>query len=64
MKWWVPTILMYGLICMIGLFLPASPGYDAWSWKLLVVQLYAVPISLLVLAFNYWTYKKTMSDVR
>lgn len=58
MKWWVPAILMYVLICMIGLFLPASEGYDVWSWKLLVVQIYAIPISLFVLAFNYWSYRK------
>ncbi|WP_139993036.1 DUF4017 family protein [Kurthia sp. Dielmo] len=58
MKGWLASILMYALICVIGLALLIIQGYSIWSWKFFVLQLYAIPMSLLVLGFNYWQYKK------
>lgn len=62
MKWWIASILMYALICVIGLALLIIQGFSIWSWKFIVVQIYAIPISLLVLGFNYWQYKKVLNE--
>lgn len=33
MKGWLASILMYALICVIGLALLIIQGYSIWSWK-------------------------------
>jgi len=38
------AFIVYLIACGIIILLPASPGYDVWSWKLLVGQVYAIPI--------------------
>lgn len=58
MKWWMPAIMMYGLICLMGIMLPASQGYDTMSWKLFVVQIYAIPIALIVLTITFFRHRK------
>lgn len=37
------ALVVYVMVCGITILLPASPGYDVWSWKLLVGQVYAIP---------------------
>ncbi len=40
------------------LMLPASEGYDTMSWKLLVGQIYALPILFIAILFSLILNKK------
>ncbi|MED4163753.1 DUF4017 family protein, partial [Halalkalibacterium halodurans] len=44
MKKVVPPLLAYLIVCIVAIILPASEGYNTVAWKLLVGQIYAVPI--------------------
>lgn len=39
------AVSLYITICLIVLALPVSAGYDHVVWKLLVAQIYAVPVA-------------------
>lgn len=53
------AFIVYLIACGIIILLPASPGYDVWSWKLLVGQVYAIPVFIATLLILYfWGSKK------
>lgn len=53
------ALVVYVIICGITILLPASSGYDVWSWKLFVGQVYAIPAFIATLLILYfWGNKK------
>lgn len=58
MKWWMPAVVVYIVICLIGVMAPASQGYDVFSWKLFVTQLYAIPIALIIFSIAFMKHRK------
>ncbi len=57
MKILIP-VLIYIVVCLVMLMLPASEGYDTMSWKLLVGQIYALPILFIAILFSIILNKK------
>ncbi|WP_010304607.1 DUF4017 family protein [Kurthia senegalensis] len=51
-------VLIYVVVCLVMLMLPASEGYDTMSWKLLVGQIYALPILFIAILFSLILNKK------
>lgn len=59
MKKIVLPLLVYLIVCIIVVFIPASEGYNSsWTWKLLIGQILAIPISLIVLMVTIYVSKK------
>lgn len=56
-------LLAYLLVCLLAIVAPASDGYDTISWKLLVGQLYAIPVLIVVLFITYFVKKKRLNKV-
>ncbi|WP_066070942.1 DUF4017 family protein [Neobacillus soli] len=50
MNKWTISMAVYVIVCVIAVFSKASEGYDVWSWKLLVGQVFAIPLTLIVFA--------------
>jgi predicted transporter len=44
-----PAWICYVAVCVIAILLPASEGYNVIQWKLLVGQLYAIPVFIVAL---------------
>lgn len=57
MKILIP-VLIYVVVCLVMLMLPASEGYDTMTWKLLVGQIYALPILFIAILFSLILNKK------
>ncbi|QOY38724.2 DUF4017 family protein [Anaerobacillus isosaccharinicus] len=36
--------MVYLIVNLIAVSIPASEGYDSFGWKLLVGQIYAIPV--------------------
>lgn len=47
MKTILPPLILYLIVCVIALLIPASEGYNTFGWKLYVAQIYALPIFLI-----------------
>ena len=46
-------LLVYLIVCIISVFLPASDGYNTIGWKLLIGQVYAIPtLIVFILIFS------------
>ncbi|MGE8080870.1 DUF4017 family protein [Peribacillus loiseleuriae] len=58
MKYIVPPLLAYLLVCIIAVLSPASEGYNAVDWKLFVGQLYAIPVLIVVALITLYLNKK------
>ena len=58
MKTFIPAIIAYAIACIIIVLLPASEGYDSIAWKLLVGQIFAVPIFFAVALISIRIKKK------
>lgn len=58
MKKVIYPLAVYIIVCMIAVLLPASEGYNTFSWKLFVGQLYAIPALLIVVITQLFIYKK------
>lgn len=48
MKTIIP-LLAYSIVCIISVMLPASDGYNAIDWKLLIGQIYAIPVLIIAI---------------
>lgn len=48
MNKWTISIAIYVIVCLLTVLGSASEGYDVWSWKLFVGQVFAIPITLIV----------------
>lgn len=56
------SILIYIVVCLISITLPASEGYDTVLWKFLIGQIYAIP-ALIIANIIYSLYlKKNKKD--
>ena len=53
MKKIIEPVLIYLLVCLITLLLPASEGYDTIGWKLLVGQIYAIPAFIVAIVILF-----------
>lgn len=51
-------LLIYTMVCLITLILPASDGYNTIGWKLLVGQIYALPVLFVAIVFSFILNKK------
>ncbi|MGG0658216.1 DUF4017 family protein [Rummeliibacillus pycnus] len=58
MKTIMPPILAYLIVCIITILAPASDGYYTVSWKLLVGQIYAIPILIVVAFVTFYINRK------
>ncbi|WP_397538052.1 DUF4017 family protein [Rummeliibacillus pycnus] len=58
MKTTLPPLLAYLIVCIIAILAPASDGYDTVSWKLLVGQIYAIPVLIVVAFITFYMNKK------
>lgn len=58
MKWWLPAVVVYVVLCIIGARSFASEEYDVLSWKLYLTQFVAIPAALLVLAAMFFWHKR------
>lgn len=57
MKYIVPPIIAYVVVCIIAILLPGSQCYDT-SYKLAIGQIYAVPTLIVVALVSYYLNKK------
>ncbi|MEK5185377.1 DUF4017 family protein [Solibacillus sp. FSL W7-1324] len=51
-------LLVYLLVCLIAVILPASEGYNTIGWKLLVGQIYAIPALIIAILFSIFLDKR------
>ena len=42
-------LIVYIFVVLICLLLPSSEGYNTFLWKLLIAQIYAIPIFIVAL---------------
>ncbi|HLR65407.1 MAG TPA: DUF4017 family protein [Pseudogracilibacillus sp.] len=57
-KYIIFPILIYLIVCIIAIILPAADGYNVVTWKLLVGQVYAIPILMISSFIAYFIYKR------
>ncbi|MER2030106.1 MAG: DUF4017 family protein [Solibacillus sp.] len=57
MKTFIP-LLAYSIVCIIAVMLPASDGYNAIGWKLLIGQIYAIPVLIVVILVSIFLNKR------
>ena len=58
MKNFITPFLAYLVICIIVLILPASDGYTTLGWKLLIGQIYAIPVLIIVGLVTFFVNKR------
>ncbi|WP_339216890.1 DUF4017 family protein [Solibacillus sp. FSL W8-0372] len=51
-------LLVYSVICILAVLLPASDGYNTISWKLLVGQIYAIPALIIAILASLFLNKR------
>ncbi|MER2118973.1 MAG: DUF4017 family protein [Solibacillus sp.] len=57
MKTFIP-LLAYSIVCIIAVMLPASDGYNAIGWKLLIGQIYAIPVLIVTILVSIFLNKR------
>lgn len=55
-------LFVYLVVCTAGVLGPASDGYDSIGWKLLIAQIYAIPLLISVITVTYVMNKKRSSN--
>ncbi|MBE7103750.1 DUF4017 domain-containing protein [Bacillus cereus] len=58
MKNILPALLLYIIVCIIAVIVPASDGYNTVGWKLFVGQVYAIPIFIIAAVITFYINKK------
>ncbi|WP_432352367.1 DUF4017 family protein [Sporosarcina sp. A2] len=58
-KYIIWPLVVYLIVCIIAVSLPASEEYNFIGWKLLVAQVYAIPILVVTALISYFLYKRT-----
>lgn len=59
MKKIILPLLVYLIVCIIIVYIPASEGYNSsLGWKLLIGQVLAIPIFLIALMVSIYVSKK------
>ncbi|KFN03280.1 DUF4017 domain-containing protein [Bacillus clarus] len=59
MKNIIPPLLVYIIVCIIAVVIPASDGYNTIGWKLFVGQVYAIPILIVAAFLTFYINKKS-----
>ncbi|MGM2634439.1 DUF4017 family protein, partial [Bacillus cereus group sp. Bce040] len=54
MKNIIPALLVYFIVCVISVIIPASEGYNYVGWKLFVGQVYAIPIFFITTIITFY----------
>jgi len=57
MKTIIP-LLAYLIVCIIAVLLPASDGYNEIGWKLLIGQVYAIPVLIIAILITLFLNKR------
>ncbi|MCU5627331.1 DUF4017 family protein, partial [Bacillus cereus] len=52
------ALLVYFIVCVISVIIPASEGYNYVGWKLFVGQVYAIPIFFITAIITFYINKK------
>lgn len=55
-------LLVYLVVCAVGVLGPASDGYDSIGWKLLMAQIYAIPLLISAITVSYVMNKKRSAN--
>ena len=50
-------LLVYLIACVIAILIPASEGYNSVGWKLIVGQIYVIPVLIVVAVFTFYVNK-------
>lgn len=58
MKKIILPLSVYLVVCIITVFLPTSDGYNTMGWKLLVGQIYAIPVLFVAIVVSIFVNKK------
>lgn len=56
-KYIITPVVAYVVVCMVAVLSPASEGYDVFTWKLLVGQVYAIPVLIITAVISYLFYR-------
>ena len=51
-------LLVYLIVCLIAVMLPASDGYNTIGWKLLIGQIYAIPVLIVAILVSLFMNKR------
>lgn len=51
-------LLVYSIVCIVAVMLPASDGYNTIGWKLLVGQIYAIPVLIIAILVSLFLNKR------
>lgn len=51
-------LLVYSIVCIIAIMLPASDGYNTIGWKLLIGQIYAIPVLIVAILVSLFLNKR------
>ena len=51
-------LLVYSIVCIIAVMLPASDGYNTIGWKLLIGQIYAIPVLIVAILVSLFLNKR------
>ena len=57
MKTIIP-LLAYIIVCIIAVMLPTSEEYNAIGWKLLIGQIYAIPVLIVAILVTLFINKR------
>lgn len=63
MKKMIMPLSIYLAICIITILIPASEGYNTIGWKLLVGQIYAIPVLIMVTLITLFVNKKRLKKI-
>lgn len=58
MKYVKPALIVYVLACIVIFMLPTSEGYEGYSWRFLVGQVFAIPLFLFTTLVTAFLYKR------
>ena len=58
MKYIISPLLAYLIVCIIGVLGTAAEGYNTVAWKLIVIQVYAIPVLIISGLISLYIYKK------
>lgn len=58
MKKIIVALSLYLIVCLLTFILPGSDGYNTIGWKLLIGQIYAIPILIISIAISLSLKKK------
>ena len=64
MKYIISPLLAYLIVCIIGVLIPASEGYNTVVWKLFVGQIYAIPVLIISALVSLYVYKKKTTNFK